>query len=89
MLIYNITSTHVCCNYICIDGFTPPFRLDWDNNWGGIMLFVREDTPYKLLPVENHPMEGFYVEINLRKPNGWFVAVTVQIDAKLVLTSKN
>ena len=53
------------------------------------MLFVREDTPYKLLPVENHPMEGFYVEINLRKPNGWFVAVTVQIDAKLVLTQKN
>ena len=45
------------------------------------MLFVREDIPCKLLSVENHAMEGFYVEINLRKtkwllccsynPNRW------------------
>ena len=44
-----------------IDGYTPPFRLDLDNNGRGIMLFV------KLLSVENHPMKGFYVEINLPK----------------------
>ena len=50
-----------------IDGYTPPFRLDCDNNGGGIMLFVREDIPCKLLSTENHPMEGFHVEINLRK----------------------
>ena len=50
-----------------IDGYTSPFRLDRDNNGGGIMNFVREDIPCKLLSVENHPMEGFYVEINLRK----------------------
>ena len=31
------------------------------------MNFVREDIPCKLLSVENHPMEGFYVEINLQK----------------------
>ena len=50
-----------------IDGYTPPFRLDRDNNRGGIMLFVTEDIPCKLLSIENHLMEGFYVEINLRK----------------------
>ena len=50
-----------------IDGYTPPFRLDRNNNGGGIMLFVKEDIPCKLLSIENHPMEGFYVEINLRK----------------------
>ena len=50
-----------------IDGYTPPFRLNCDNNGGGIMLFVREDIPCKLLSTENHPMEGFHVEINLRK----------------------
>ena len=50
-----------------IDGYTPPFTLDRDNNGGGIMLFVRVDIPCKLLSVENHPMEGFYVEISLRK----------------------
>ena len=27
-----------------IDGYSPPFRLDRDNNGGGIMLFVREDS---------------------------------------------
>ena len=31
------------------------------------MLFLREDIPRKLLSVENHPTEGFYVEVNLRK----------------------
>ena len=50
-----------------IDGYNPPFKLDRDNNWGGIMFFVREDIPCKLWSVENHPIEGFYVEINLRK----------------------
>ena len=65
-----------------IDGYTPPFRLDLDNNARGIMVFV------KLLSVENHPMKGFYVEINLpkTKPNGCFVAFTTQIDAKLTFT---
>ena len=71
-----------------IDGYTPPFRPDRDNNGGGIMLFVREDIPCKLLSVENHPMEGFYVEINLQKPNGCFVALTTQIDAKLIFAYK-
>ena len=50
-----------------IDSYTLPFRLDRDNNGGGIMLFVREDIPCKVFFVENHPMEGFYVGINLRK----------------------
>ena len=31
------------------------------------MVFVREDVLCKLLSLENKPMEGFYVEINLRK----------------------
>ena len=50
-----------------MDGYSPPFRLDRDNIGGGIMLFVREDMQCKLLSVENHPMEAFYVEIHLRK----------------------
>ena len=36
------------------------------------MLFVREDTPCKLLSVEYHLMEGFHVEINLRKTKWLF-----------------
>ena len=53
-------------NLVNVDGYSPPFRLNRDNHGGG-MFFVREDIPCKLLSVENHPMEGFYVEINLRK----------------------
>ena len=49
------------------DGCTPPFRLDRYNNERGVILFVREDISCKLLSVGNHPMEGFYVELNLRK----------------------
>ena len=49
-----------------IDGYTSPFRLNCDKNGGGIMLFFREDIPCKLLSVENHPVEGFYEESNLR-----------------------
>ena len=31
------------------------------------MLSVREEIPCKLLSAENHSMEYFYVEVNLRK----------------------
>ena len=41
--------------------------LDRDIHGRGLMLFVRDDIPCKLLSLENKPMEGFYVEINLRK----------------------
>ena len=50
-----------------ISGFSRPFRLDRNSNGGGIMLFVREDIPAKLIFTEVSPIEGFYVEINLRK----------------------
>ena len=50
-----------------IDGYSPPIRLDCNIHGGGLMLLVREDVPCKLLSLENKLMEGFYVEINLRK----------------------
>ena len=31
------------------------------------MLYIREDLPSKFLSIENQPIEGLYVEINLRK----------------------
>ena len=52
------------------------------------MLFVREDIPNKLLSVENHPTESFYVELIYEKPNSCFVALTTQKDAKLIFTYK-
>ena len=55
-----------------IDGYGPPIRLDRDIHGGGLMSFVRENIPCKLLSLEIKPMEDFYVEINLRKTK-WFL----------------
>ena len=49
------------------DGYGPTIRLDRDIHGGGLMPFVWEDIPCKLLSLENKPMENFYVEINLQK----------------------
>ena len=43
------------------------------------MLFAREDIPAKLIFTEVSPIEGFYVEINLRKQKGLYVLLTTLI----------
>ena len=48
-----------------IEGFGVPYRVDRNGNGGGVMLFVREDKPSKLLSIENSPPEPFFVKINL------------------------
>ena len=50
-----------------IPGYSSPYRFDRNCRGWGMMLYVREDIPSKLLSIENQPIEGFYVEINLRK----------------------
>ena len=52
-------------------GCSTPFRLDRNAHGGGILLYVREDIPSKLLPVEKNLIEGFLVEINLRNKKKW------------------
>ena len=49
-----------------IDGFSTPYRLDRNSNDVGHMLFVREDIPSNLVKAEAKPIEGFYIELNLR-----------------------
>ena len=55
-------------NQFLINGYGPSFRLDRDNNVRNIMFCVRGNIPCKLLSVENHPMEVFYVKVNVAKP---------------------
>ena len=49
-----------------IEGFHSPFRFifDCNINGGGIMLYVREDIPTKLLSHDFPGVESFFVEIN-------------------------
>ena len=51
-----------------IKGYSTPFRLDRDQNVGGLLLYVREDIPCKILNeyTPEKPIENFFVEINLR-----------------------
>ena len=49
-------------------GYLIPFRLDWTGHEGGILLFVREDIPCKIIKADcDADFEGISVEINLRK----------------------
>ena len=57
-----------------IDGFNIPFRLNRDEHGGGILIYVKENIPCKLL--KNHGLisnfEGIFFEINLGK-NKWLI----------------
>ena len=52
-----------------IDGYSEPYRLDRNRNGGGVMIYVREDIPSKLLNKHTFtkPIEGLFIEVNLRK----------------------
>ena len=52
-----------------IDGYATPFRRDRNKHGGGILIYVREDIPCKLLDKHIFPddIEGLFVELNFRK----------------------
>ena len=43
------------------------FRLDRNEYGGGILLYVRDDILSKLIPMKNSTIQGFFIELNLRK----------------------
>ena len=57
-----------------LNGYSTPFRLDRNAHGGGILLYVPEGIPSKLLLVEENPIEGFFVEINLRNKKEWLIS---------------
>ena len=54
-----------------LSGYSTPFQLDYNVYGRGILLYVREDIPSKLLLAEENPIEDFFVEINLRNKKKW------------------
>ena len=52
-----------------IEGYATPYRLDRNRNGGGVIIYVREDIPSKLLVKHSLPedIEAIFVEINFRK----------------------
>ena len=42
------------------------YRLDRNKYGGDILVYVREDIPSKLIPMQSSSIEGFFIELNLR-----------------------
>ena len=47
-------------------GYSEPYRLDRNGNGAGILAFIREDIPTKLIDSQMK-IEWFFVELNLRR----------------------
>ena len=60
-----------------IHGFSELYRLDRNSSGGGMLLYFREDIPSKLI-LTKMAIEGFFVEIKLRKKGGFFAAHITQ-----------
>ena len=56
-----------------INGFSAPFRFDRNDKGGGIILYIREDIPSRLVSTDSNQVEGFFVEINLRNKKKWLL----------------
>ena len=63
-----------------IPGFENPIRLDRSSSVGGIMLYIREGIPFKLLKSSglSANTEAFLVEVRIDKKNGFFAVVTIR-----------
>ena len=56
-------------NQFSINGFSKPYRMDRNRFGGGIMIFIREDIPSKLMSNHTFPndIESLLIAINLNK----------------------
>ena len=62
-----------------IPGFTSPFRRERNEFGGGIMVFVREDIPSKVISKETLSIEGMFLELNFRKNNKWLLSCSYNL----------
>ena len=48
---------------VFMNGFSSPHRLDCNCNSSGILLYIREDIPSKLLSIEGDLTEAFLLKL--------------------------
>ena len=69
-----------------ICGFSMPYRYDRNSMGGGILLYVRDDIPTKVLKHDFWTnIENFSVEI-YEKESGFSMALTIHIKIKFCIT---
>ena len=54
-------------NQFTIEGYAASIRFDRNDRAGGILLYIWEDIPTRLLTTLTKDFEGLFVELNLRK----------------------
>ena len=56
-----------------LQGYSSPFRLDHNSRGGGLLLYIREDIPAKIIDKAkfDKTTEVMFIEINLRKKSGF------------------
>ena len=62
-----------------IEGYSPPFRLDRSSHGGGLLLYIREHIPSKVLKTA-FTKEGLFIEINLKKKSGCYLVAIIRIN---------
>ena len=70
-----------------LEGYATPYRLDRNANGGGILLYIREDIPSKLLNTDLS-IEGFFVETRLRKKK-WLLCSSYNPKKNLIANHLN
>ena len=56
---------------------TTQYRLDRNESGGGILVYIRKDIRSKLIPTDFSNREGFFLELNVRKKNGFCLVLTI------------
>ena len=61
-------------SHFIIEGFGTPLRLDRNKHGGGVLVYIREHLPCKLIPFENTPkdIEAIFFESTLRNKK-WLI----------------
>ena len=61
-------------NQFMIDGYSTPFREDRNSHGGGVLIYVREDIPFKRIKTDktSGDIEGIFIELNISN-NKWFL----------------
>ena len=62
----NLTRHTLKANFF--ESYSPPFWQDRNLNGGGVMIYIREDIPCKVLLKHNAPdnFEGIFLELIIR-----------------------
>ena len=56
-----------------IEGFTTPYRLDRNGSGGGILVYIREDIPSRLIPTDFSNKGGIFPRTKLTEKEVGFM----------------